>query len=400
MSHGQPTHRHSHQSTTHELHTHCGRLARSYCESVHNTCTAISVGHLQEHRKNVASTRRTPSVTPYVDVDVPDLSTDEINMDLPHIWIRRIDNSVHADAKTLQKGYTEGRYLMHFVFNNYHHIEICTSLDGADTADAYKKGLEFFESKGHLVDFIRIDNATSPHLRLMLQRCTFADKPLKLEYVNVGDHRRNKAEKGIQLMERAYLSTIASMDASFPSARRLAILPQLELTVIHLVGWSPNPTVSAWHGLHGHRYDFNAHPFTIAGCLVSRHVDKSKNLPKGHPKATLAWAVGPSPDHYRNFKILVAEGKHQYGLQNENQLDFHLPSHVKVHRLPYHTELAAAIKDLTTILRKTPPTEATGSATDSSASFSFSFASAASFSAADNAGNTCTSRRSESGCVL
>ena len=56
----------------------------------------------------------------------------------------------------------QGRYLMHFVFNNYHHIEICSSLDGADTADAYKKGLEVFEAKGHLIDFIRIDNVTSP----------------------------------------------------------------------------------------------------------------------------------------------------------------------------------------------------------------------------------------------
>lgn len=123
---------------------------------------AIAIGHLQEHRKHVASTKKRTTITPFVDTTPPDDDSEgSINMDLPHVWIRRIDNSVHADAKTLQKGYTEGRYLMHFVFNNYHHIEICTSLDGADTADAYKKGLEFFESKGHLVDFIRIDNVTS-----------------------------------------------------------------------------------------------------------------------------------------------------------------------------------------------------------------------------------------------
>ena len=164
-------------------------------------------------------------------------------------------------------------------------------------------------------------------------------------------------------MKRAYLSTIASMEASFPPARRLTILPQLEITVNHLIGWSANPAVSAWHGLHGHRYDFNAHPFTIAGCLVSRHIDKSKKMPTGHPKAALAWAIGPSPNHYRNFRILVKEGKGQCGIQDENQLDFHLPAHVQVHRLPYHAELAAAIKDLTTVLKKTPPTEATGTPT-------------------------------------
>ena len=45
---------------------------------------------------------------------------------------------------------------MRFVLNNYHHVEICNSLDGGDTAEAFKKELEFFESKGHLIDFIRI----------------------------------------------------------------------------------------------------------------------------------------------------------------------------------------------------------------------------------------------------
>ena len=60
--------------------------------------------------------------------------------------------------------------------------------------------------------FFRIDNVTSPHFRLLLQRREISSKPLKLEYVNVSDHRRNKAEKGIQLVECAFLSTVASMD--------------------------------------------------------------------------------------------------------------------------------------------------------------------------------------------
>ena len=79
---------------------------------------------------------------------------------------------------------------MHFVFNNYHHIEICSSLDGADTADAYKKGLEFFEAKGHLVDFIRIDNVTSPHLRQMLLRRDFAATSPKMLVTTVGTKQK------------------------------------------------------------------------------------------------------------------------------------------------------------------------------------------------------------------
>ena len=50
---------------------------------------AIAVGHLQEHRKNVASTRKRTTLTPFVDSTPPDdHSDDAINMDLPHIWIR------------------------------------------------------------------------------------------------------------------------------------------------------------------------------------------------------------------------------------------------------------------------------------------------------------------------
>ena len=55
------------------------------------------------------------------------------------------------------------------------------------------------------------------------------------------------------------------------------------------------------------------------------------------------------PNHHRK----------KYGLQDENQLDFHLPAHVHLDRHPYHTELAAAIKDLTPVLKKPPPTEST-----------------------------------------
>ena len=180
---------------------------------------------------------------------VDSTSNPDHNPEVFHVWLRRVDNSVHADAKYLPSIHHDARYLMHFVFNNYHHVEMCSSADGSDTTDAYKKCLEFFESKEHLIDFIRLDNVTYPHLRILLQSRIVANKPLRLEYVNGGDHRRNKAEKEIQLMERSFLSTVATMDTSFPQQRRLAIMQQVEITVNHLIPWSPNHIVSAWHGM-------------------------------------------------------------------------------------------------------------------------------------------------------
>ena len=67
---------------------------------------------------------------------------------------------------------------MHFVFNNYHQLEPYHALDGTDTADAYRRSLEFSKVKGHLVGFIRLDNVTSRHLRLFLRHRTLASKPL------------------------------------------------------------------------------------------------------------------------------------------------------------------------------------------------------------------------------
>ena len=305
---------------------------------------AIAAGHLQEHRKNVASTR--PQEHPTKTDITPEAER-------PFVWIEHINNAVHADAKgPLQ----DIGYIMHFVYNNYHHMEICSDPNGASAADAYLRGILFFATKGHLVQWIRIDNVGSQHLTKMLATRSHQGQPLKLDFVNVGDHRRNKAEKGIQLAQRAFLSTLATVPASFPIEHRRLLLPQVEITLNHLVPWATNHAVSAYHGLFGHRYDFNACPFTIAGCLVSRHLDSAKKQPKGSPKAALGHAIGPAPDHYRNFKILVpisvaSNGTIRYQVQIENQLDFHLPSDIKLPRLSYHAEVSAAIKDLIAVLK-------------------------------------------------
>ena len=113
-----------------------------------------------------------------------------------------------------------------------------------------------------------MDNVTSPEFRLLLSKHSKAGKPIKLECVNV------------EITDVTKPKTVKH--------KALVFCPQVEVTITHLVPWAANSTLSAWHGLHGEHYNFNSHPFTIAGCNVSTHIDKSKSGPRGSNKAVSA----------------------------------------------------------------------------------------------------------------
>ena len=43
------------------------------------------------------------------------------------------------------------------------------------------------------------------------------------------------------------------------------LLPQAELCLNHLLSYNPNPSISAYEGLHGCQLDFRVHPIAPAG---------------------------------------------------------------------------------------------------------------------------------------
>ena len=100
---------------------------------------------------------------------------------------------------------------------------MCKGLSGVDSTDAYnlqpttyKRRLKFYKDLRHIVDFIVIDNVTSKEFRAHPETRRARGELLRVSHVNVGGHRRNRAEKSIQLFQRAFLSTLASVPATFP----------------------------------------------------------------------------------------------------------------------------------------------------------------------------------------
>ena len=79
-------------------------------------------------------------------------------------------------------------------------------------------------------------------------------------------------------------------------------MPQIELCLNHLQPYKPNPTISAYAGLHGGAHDFRAHPIAPAGTKVLIH-DKPSSRGSRAPHGTPDFYLGPANQHYRCYKV-------------------------------------------------------------------------------------------------
>ncbi len=60
---------------------------------------------------------------------------------------------------------------------------------------------------------------------------------------------------------------ISIFHPDFPADLWDRLLPHAELTLNIMRPWRPDPSLSAWWGLHYLLYDFSAHPFHLPGQL-------------------------------------------------------------------------------------------------------------------------------------
>ena len=85
------------------------------------------------------------------------------------------------------------------------------------------------------------------------------------------NHRRNIAEKGIQVAKAHLISVIYGVDPNCPIHIWDRFLPQIEMGLNMLRPSKLVPTISTWAHLHG-QHDYNAYPLAPVGCAVEMHV--------------------------------------------------------------------------------------------------------------------------------
>ena len=169
------------------------------------------------------------------------------------------------------------------VLDGYIHVETMKSRHHADYIAAYKKTLNYFARLGRRPAFQRLDNETSGALE------AFAiSSNITSQYCPPHTHQSLKAERAIRTFKNHFIATLCT---EFPLQLWDELLPRVEICLNHLIPYSPNPSVSAYAGIHGGAFDFARHPIAPVGTRVLIHDE---------PVVRASWAPHGVSGYYLN----------------------------------------------------------------------------------------------------
>ena len=272
---------------------------------------ATAYGHLNTLRQGVASTRRTPpptclsvapnaslTPTPPPDPSLPD--PDDAPLESFAVTSHRREwASADLTGRFPVKSVNGHEYILVTVHLGYIHLTPLKNRSSASYVSAFSSVVTFFKSLSHPLTFLHIDNETSSDLTAF-----FRSVSLPFQLAPPQNHRSLPAERAIQTAKNHLISTFSSCHATFPPNRWPDLLPQSELSLNHLLSWSPNPSLSAWHGLHGAPFSFASHPIHPPGQLVVAH-DSPSHRASWAKHGTRGFYLSPSTSHYRCANVFL-----------------------------------------------------------------------------------------------
>ena len=122
------------------------------------------------------------------------------------------------------------------------------------------------------------------------------------------DHRVNAAERAIQTFKNHFISGLSLTDSHWPLQLWDQLTKQARITLNILRTSRIDATKSAYHQLHGNKYDWNAHPMVPPGTNAVICIDLDNRTSWGQ-RGIDAWYCGPAMDHYRNLKFYCPSTK-------------------------------------------------------------------------------------------
>ena len=131
---------------------------------------------------------------------------------------------------------------------------------------------------------------------------------MQYQLVPPHDHRRNIAEKAIQVFKAHFISILCGADKSFPLHLWNRLLGQAEHTLNMLRTSKMTPTVSAYAYLWG-KHNYDANPFAPLGCKVEAHVTPGTRETWA-PHTASGFYIGNAWEHYCCHKIYISDTKH------------------------------------------------------------------------------------------
>ena len=199
-----------------------------------------------------------------------------------------------------------------FKGNQYVMVAYDMSISGSIFAEPMRNRTSgtMIQAYNRIFDKLR-DKEQRPTIHILDNECSADFKKaitaneMKYQLVPPNDHRRNAAEKAIQVFKDHFVSVLCGTDEKFPMQLWCAILPHAETQLNVLRKSATKPSMSAFEHLNGpHNYD--SHPFAILGSAVEIHVmPANRRTWAAHTKP--GFYLGPSWEHYRCHDVWVEE---------------------------------------------------------------------------------------------
>merc|ERR1712155_1291 len=167
--------------------------------------------------------------------------------------------------------------------------------------ESFENVFDELNNKGHRPTFNVADNQAAKPIKEFLQK-----ENCRWQFVEPTNHRVNAAERAIQTFKNHFISGLCSTDDNWPLQLWDQMAEQATIPLNLLRTSRIDPAKSTYHALHGHKYDWNAHPLAPPGCRAVIYIDPDGRTSWG-VRGVDGWYVGPSLDHYRCMKFFVPE---------------------------------------------------------------------------------------------
>ena len=278
------------------------------------TTIATAFGHLDQSRQGTGSMSRKhaprrvaatvlPAAATTSDDDDDQLEPSIIPAEkIVYVTVLELSGKHASDTtgRFPMPSYTGNEYILLFVDEdaNYLHPEPVKSRSAEHRLAAYKKGVDFFRSKGCLYKYEYIDNEISKNLTSF-----FESTGIDYQLTPASTHRRNKAERAIRTFKNHFISILATCDPDFPMAAWDELLPHAELTLNLMRRSRTAPNLSAWAHVNG-PYDYRRTPIGPPGCKVVI-LEPAHLRPSWAPHGVIAFHTAPCLHHYRTYRVFV-----------------------------------------------------------------------------------------------
>ena len=215
-----------------------------------------------------------------------------------------ITGQIYTDqtGKFSHESITGNKYVMvlYDLDSNYIAAEPMPSKTKFQHLCAYQKLKKRFERRGLKPQLQRLDNEASDLLKDEMDK-----SDITYQLTPARNHKRNTAERAIQVFKNHFISGFCSVDPKFPLKLWDKLLPQAEITLNLLRPSRVNPNLSAYAQVYG-QFDFTKTPIAPPGLQLMTHIDPQQRTSWG-THAEKGFYLGPAMNHYRCHRIWITK---------------------------------------------------------------------------------------------